>query len=448
MANVSMLEANRLRVRRLWMAIGSSSLAKLVSIGVQIIAIPIAVSALGAERYGVFISLTSVLGWISLVDLGVGLGLILGLSRASGPTAEMQRSALVNMGFLMMLALALLVATLWFAVASIWTVDQIFGASYHAYSIELSAAATWMVILVVLQLVLSPVESIRAGYQEQHVSNLLQVVGGFGSGIALIVVTNWGASIGGMVTALYAPNVVCKLLNSALLIRSRPHLLPATRAPELRLMRTLLAAGGAFTLVQLGSLLEQYGMLYLVGRMAGPTEVAEFGVMVKLVSLLAGGALMVTQSLWPAYADAIARREWEWVRKAYQMTFYGCLAAGCASVCVGIVGPDIVSAWTGGKIVPSQALSFSMAGVLAVGIWTHVHYMTLVGMGDLVGPSFVMCLRAVVALALACWLIPALNSIGAALALLIADSAIAAGYLYWRTRKSLISFQSLAEPVS
>lgn len=438
-----MLEATRLRVRRLWLAIGSSSLAKLASIGVQIVAIPIAVSALGTEAYGVFISLTSVLGWISLVDLGVGPGLVLGLSRANGASAELQRAALVNVALFMTLAFALIVAALSYAASSVWTVEQLFGSSYESYAFELSTAAKWMMVLVLLQLVLSPVESIRAGYQEQHVSNLLQIIGGVGSGLALIIVAHRAPSIGGMVIALYGPTVFCKLLNLALLFRTRPHLLPFLRQPDLGRMRHLLATGGTFTLVQLGSLLEQYGVLFLVGRMVGPREVAEFGVMVKLVSLLAGGALMITQSLWPAYADAMARREWEWISKVYRITLYGCLvAAGAACLGGGFLGVDIVSAWTRGEIVPTRALCLTMAGVLAVGIWTHVHYMTLVGMGELRGPSLVMCLRGIVALVLAYWLIPELHGIGAGLSLFIADAVVAASYLYWRTCKTLANLRS------
>ncbi len=57
-------EARVFRVRGIKRSVFSSLGSKVVTVGVQLIAIPVAFEALGATRFGIYLMITSVLGWM------------------------------------------------------------------------------------------------------------------------------------------------------------------------------------------------------------------------------------------------------------------------------------------------------------------------------------------------------------------------------------------------
>ena len=68
-------DPSSLRTQRLKISLITSLAGKGVSIVVQLIAVPIAISALGIERFGVYAMLTALLNWLNMATVGVLPGL-------------------------------------------------------------------------------------------------------------------------------------------------------------------------------------------------------------------------------------------------------------------------------------------------------------------------------------------------------------------------------------
>src|SRR5205809_6238776 len=58
--------------------------ARAIAVPVRLVTIPLALRLLGTERYGVWLSLGSLLAWIGFVGPGLGYGLLNAVSEASG----------------------------------------------------------------------------------------------------------------------------------------------------------------------------------------------------------------------------------------------------------------------------------------------------------------------------------------------------------------------------
>src|ERR1700752_2669556 len=78
----SKLHLNRSRYGRILQAVWSGGVARVVSSGIALISLPLAVRYLGAERYGVWATITATAVWINLLDLGVANTLTNEISRA------------------------------------------------------------------------------------------------------------------------------------------------------------------------------------------------------------------------------------------------------------------------------------------------------------------------------------------------------------------------------
>jgi O-antigen/teichoic acid export membrane protein len=70
------------RYGRIVKAVSSGAAARLLSAGIMLVSLPLAVRYLGAERYGVWATITTTVVWINLLDLGIANTLTNSISRA------------------------------------------------------------------------------------------------------------------------------------------------------------------------------------------------------------------------------------------------------------------------------------------------------------------------------------------------------------------------------
>ena len=67
---------------RIVKAVSTGAAARLLSAGLTLVSLPLAVRYLGAERYGVWATITTTAVWINLLDLGIANTLTNSISRA------------------------------------------------------------------------------------------------------------------------------------------------------------------------------------------------------------------------------------------------------------------------------------------------------------------------------------------------------------------------------
>jgi len=97
----------RFRERRLKYAIGTSLGSKISTAIVQILAFPIAIRALGEAQFVLYAMLGSAIGWIGLINVGVGPPLTVRMSEAQAAGDRLRQRQLLSSAFFPVLLLVL-----------------------------------------------------------------------------------------------------------------------------------------------------------------------------------------------------------------------------------------------------------------------------------------------------------------------------------------------------
>jgi len=420
----------KFRERRIKLAVVTALTSKSITIIVQLVAAPVAINALGAERYGVFVTLTAILAWMGIVHTGLMPGLTRGIANsvASGDRASQERYLSTAFFFIsgIVVVLLVLLMIIWWEIP----VERLFGANYTDYTAEIRRGLLWLGVIFILRLILSVVEAARQGYQEQYITNASLAGSQALSIVLLFVVASYWPTIVGMTVAIYGPIVLAQLLNGIHLGLSRPFLVPRFSHFDFLLNRILIATGSAFLVIQVSVFVMQELILLLVGRKLGPESTATVAVMLRMLLLSAGVVTMVTVPLWPAITDAVARRNIDWVRSTYKkLTLFSLIYSVAIGVVIAIFGNTIVHLWIGPEVSPSGPLQGLIGLYFVVIIWSHVNLMTLVGIGWLWPPAVVMLIESVVMIPLALWLMDFMGSAGAAAALCLSNICFTAWLL-------------------
>jgi O-antigen/teichoic acid export membrane protein len=98
--------------------------------------------------------------------------------------------------------------------------------------------------------------------------------------------------------------------------------------------------------------------------------------------------MMFISPLWPAFGEAITRRDFSWVhttlRRCYKLILVVCfpLIAG-----ITLMGPWLISIWVGPRLVPERSLLALLGIWFLARVWRETHTMLLNGSGHILGQA-------------------------------------------------------------
>ncbi len=417
---------NSQRDYRIKLAILTSMLSKVATIAVQIVAIPIAINALGSERFGVFVMITALLSWLNLASAGLFPSLTREISRTKFNNKRV--ASLFAVVFYLVGAISITCGLGAAAILYLVPVQNLFGDGFELYASEIRLGGYVAISIVVLQIISSVAEAARAGFQEQHINNLWGVMGGITSLIALVTTMLYIPSLVAIILAVHGAAAIAKVANMTQMIGfHRRYLFPHPSSWDRSVVQVLVSSSSAFLLVQIASIASQQASAFIVGYIRGPDEVAVFYIMLQMIVLLGGTVVMFTQPVWPAITDAIQQKDHAWAKQRAKLLLWGlCFYALLIAILIAVFGETIIHFWIGPEITPSSTL-LTLTGVyFFVVVWNHVNYMLLIGLGQTWLPATVLLTEAILMLVLCLYLVPKYGAEGGMLALVAAGIVITA----------------------
>jgi len=319
----------RERYRRASITASASLIQKGMTIAISFISVPLTVHYLGPERYGVWLTISSLLIWLAMTDFGLaGNALVNVLSEAHGKEDRQAAQEYTSSAVWTLIAIASLLA-----VAAIASFPYIpWGSVFKVTTVpphELSVACALTLTFFIIGVPLSVQYSIYSAYQDGFLSNVWGISINVASLIALIVVSQFHGSLPELVLALSGTRTILALMNVYYLFFLRYRWLrPSPRAVRWHCIRRLFRVGFKYIVLQLGALGIYQSQPMIITQILGPTEVMIFVVAQKFITLPADMIYMVTAPLIPAFGEAKARHDWKWIRGAYRNATLACLAVG------------------------------------------------------------------------------------------------------------------------
>ncbi|HEY4933206.1 MAG TPA: lipopolysaccharide biosynthesis protein [Terriglobales bacterium] len=353
----------QLRGGRIAAAVSSGAAARVLSSLLTLVSVPLAVRYLGAERFGVWATITSTVVLLNLLDLGIASTLTNQVARAYA-LGDKSHAARCTTNALALTAAIACIAGLVFAV--VWPrIDwmALFNVAASVPRQEVNNTVAAAAALVLLGLPSALGSKVFAGYQEVHLSNLVVAIGAVANVAGLFA----GIELRVPMPLLLVMSAGCVTLCNfgavvGLLLVYKPWLRPRLALLDLPLARELLASGSVFFLIQISGAVVFSSDNLVVAHYLGVEQVTPYAVTWRLVALTAVLQSLFFPALWTAYAEAYARRDYAWMRQAFRITLRGCLVLNltCAVLLIA-AGKTVIRWWAGAAAVPSTALLTTMS---------------------------------------------------------------------------------------
>lgn len=350
------------RYRRVVLTTFTSVLAKCAAMLSLLVSVPLTIHYLGAERYGIWMTISSIVAMLSSADLGIGYGLMNMVAESFGKDDQEASARYVSSGFFALLGVAITIligAVLvyphiewqkWFNVTSPMAVRE--------------AGPTLLVLVacVAVNIPLNVTQRVQLGFQEGYIANLWNILGQLIGLAGVLVCVYARVGLPWLVFAVAGAPAIAALLNTCYtFLLQRQWLRPRVSMVTAENTKRLLGLGILFFLYQMTQVVGFQSDNVVIAHILGAGSVPVYAVTSRMFSVVFLLMSFVIAPLWPAYGEALARGDIAWLRRTLFRSIALVLLI-CVPINLALVlgGKWILLLWVGPKISPSL---FLLAGI-------------------------------------------------------------------------------------
>jgi O-antigen/teichoic acid export membrane protein len=349
-----------------------SAVFKLGAILATFIAMPIMISYLGAELFGVWATMLTLLTWVMLFDLGIGNGLKNKITESLAKKRPDTAAEYISTAY-GLVGLISLMLFLFFLVANVWLPWQkVFNTTSVPERI-LSEAAVTLGFFIFLNFWISLVNQVCQGLQKTSIMVFGQFLSNTLALTFVFLLSVYAKS--SLVFLVWAYGLSLILSNSILsiyLFSVHKEIRPGVILFDISKVHALFSLGIKFFVIQLAVLVIFMSDKILITQLLGPQYVTSYEVIFKLFSVFTVLHGMILAPLWPAYSDAHAKGDMDWIRKQLKKQIKFAMLIFLMAILLAVVGPLIVKLWIGEDGSAPRSLYILFALFIVVSVWNNV----------------------------------------------------------------------------
>lgn len=355
------------RNRRLAVGVVSGVLTKAVAFLLTIITVPMTLHYLGTESYGIWVTMISILAWLSMVDLGIANGLTPALSAAFGKKRDDLAREYVATAFWSLTIIASIAAVI---IAFLWDwldwgwIFNIEGADLKQ---QVSLAMATAVAIFLVTLPLSITQRIFLSYQEGLTANSWQLIVSLAGVAGIYFVTRTEGGLIYLVLGYSGMQLLGTLASTVWLFGyTKPNLRPFIY-PNLSKAKHVLSLGGMFFILQIATLMIYQKDNILITHYLGASQAATYSVAWQMFLYLNFANILIAPYLGPGFGEAYANGDLSWMRKAFKRYMLTtCVVAIPFVILLVLFYKSILAVWVGSKVMPTPETIFWLA------LWTLI----------------------------------------------------------------------------
>lgn len=351
------------RHRLILLSAAASALAKIISVATGLISVPLTLHYLGAERFGLWVTISSMIAMLSFADLGIGNGLLNSVAEANGrdDTDAIQRY--ISSAFAILSTLALLVLLIFFTIHPFVPWAEFFNVKSPLAIQEAGNAVSIFMLCFGLNITAGIVQRAQMALQMSFVANLWLISGSLLGLVSVLAVIYFQLGLPWLVGGIFGAPILVAVLNSLFFFRrQRPDICPRISSVCSVVMKQVARTGCLFFVLQMTVSLVFASDSIMISRILGAEAVTQFAIPDKLFSFIPVVLGMMLMPLWPAYGEAISRGDRKWIKRIFARSIMTALSfAVIASLIFVLWGDKILSVWIGYDVHVSLVLLIGMA---------------------------------------------------------------------------------------
>ena len=366
--------------------IAASFMIKGASIVVGLALLPLTINYLEPTKYGIWITLSSIVGWFSFFDIGLGNGLRNRLAEALALGKHEIARIYISTAYAILTLVIGAVLVIFYVINPLlnWSIILNAGENLVLKS-ELSILALFMFTFFCLKFIFNLIATILTADQRPARAASFDLLGKL---ISLVLIfflakTTKGSLvyIGLIVSGI--PVVVLFLSNIWFFNGKYKAYKPSIEAIDFSKGKDLLNLGVKFFIIQGASIILYETNNIIISHLFGPEQVTPYSVAFKYFSILLMGFSIIIAPFWSAFTEAWVKKEVKWIKNIMQKLIALWSLLLLAGIIMLITSKWVYGIWLGDKIIVPYTISALVSAWILMQAWNGIFSQFLNGLGKI-----------------------------------------------------------------
>lgn len=335
-----------------------SLFVKAGSIICSLLLVPATINFVNDIQYGIWLTISSIVAWMSFFDVGFTNGLRNKLAEAFGFGKVKLAKAYISTTYAALsiiftvLMILLLVIVRFTSMSSLLNID----ASYES---DLKEALFVLVIYFCVTFVLKILSVILIADQRPAYSSFIDFIGQVMSLLSVLVMAS---GIEGSLSVLsyclcVPPLLVWVVFTFICFGEDYKNYIPSLKYVNFRYVNSLLTIGVKFFIIQIAAIIQFQTANFLIGRLFSMSEVTEYNIAYKYFNVLYMVFMILLQPFWSAVTEAYSKNELQWIKNSIHKYLKVLLLMFFIGLLMLVFSDTIYDLWLGSSVHISFVLS-------------------------------------------------------------------------------------------
>ena len=287
-----------------------------ISLGISLLYVPLLLHSMNSINYGIWLTLTSIVSWVAMCDIGLGNGLRNKLSETIAAADYLLGKVYISTAYVSILSIMCVLFSIFFVVSKMFlSWNSILNAPEIEPS-ELNLLVNVVFFTFALNFVLSLINSVLFALQMPAVSSILTTLGQFFSFVIVLVLVKcfdiYSLLILGSVISIVP--VVVLIISSIILFTGKyKYLSPSFRYIDLTKIKDILALGMKFFVLQIITIVLYQTNNLIIMHIVSNEAVVEYNMAFKYMNVLLMIYTIIVTPLWSATTEAYVKGDLQWI---------------------------------------------------------------------------------------------------------------------------------------
>jgi len=360
------------------------SIIKGFSIAIILILVPLTIHYINPTQYGIWLTLSSIVGWFSFFDIGLGNGLRNKFAESVSVGNIKLARIYVSTTYAVLAIIVSIALILFFFINHFLDWTSILNAPENMAK-ELNLLALLGFVFFCLQFVLQLINTVVTANQQPSTSSLFNLLGNLFSLIVIFILTKTtaGSLIALGIALGLAPIVVLAISSIWFYSTSYKAFAPSIRLINFKYGKELLKIGSEFFIINIGVMIIFQTDNIIIAQVLGPSEVTVFNVAYKLFFVVIMIFSILLTPFWSAFTEAYAKGDIQWIRNVFKKIkkYWSLLVV--FNLLLLIASPLLFKLWLGKMVFVPLAVSIALTIYVTGFNWLTMSCYLLNGIGKI-----------------------------------------------------------------
>lgn len=353
-----------------------------ISILISLLLVPLTINYVSSEVYGIWLTLSSIISWLSFFDVGFGLGLRNRLTTAISLGDYRKGKILVSTTYCILLIIFLFVGITGYYISGIVNWCELLNISTGNKEVLVTASRI-VVITFCASIILKLIQNVYQAYQMTAASSAVDTVSQTLSLALIYILTKTTFPNLNYLALVFcgAPVVVYVVYSVVLYSDKFKQVAPSLSSVDFKYAKDLFSLGGQFFLIQIIFIILYQSVNFVISHYCGPEQVTVYNIAYKYLNCAVMVFNIIMAPLWSAYNDAYAKNDYGWMNSIYVKLFRINKLISVGLLLMIAISPIVYKIWIGDAVFIPFIVSILMGLYMICQTFSTMHASILNGMG-------------------------------------------------------------------